>query len=130
MVATAALSVLLPLMMLTGLTMSPEWMRSCPGSSIYSADANPRGKSASAMVFRSGPINKLGSMITGRFVITVEDKHDLCSEVGMISINFKLYCTLYDCVLSFSFEVFDRSVTDLSSTRRPTRHFKLRPSPG
>jgi hypothetical protein len=41
-------------MMLTGLTLSPEWMGSCPGSSIYSADANPRGKSASAMVLRSG----------------------------------------------------------------------------
>jgi len=59
MVATAALSVLLPLMMLTGLTMSPEWMRSCPGSSIYSADANPRRKSASAMVFQVGPIRQL-----------------------------------------------------------------------
>ena len=58
-------------------------------TSRYSADTNPRG--ARVLV---GPINELGSMITGRFVIT-EDKHDLCSEVGMISINFKLYCALY-----------------------------------
>jgi hypothetical protein len=41
-------------------------MRSYRGSSIYSADANPRGKSASAMVFQVGPISEL---ITGRFVI-------------------------------------------------------------
>jgi hypothetical protein len=34
-------------------------MRSCPASSICSADANPRRKSASAMVFQVGPIRQL-----------------------------------------------------------------------
>jgi thiosulfate reductase cytochrome b subunit len=40
------IGVLLPLMILTGLTMSPG-MQFCPGSLTYSADGNPRGGSIS-----------------------------------------------------------------------------------
>ncbi|SFK65736.1 cytochrome b/b6 domain-containing protein [Methylocapsa palsarum] len=86
----AVIGVLLPVMVLTGLTMSPGMDAILP----WLVDLFGGRQSARtihfiaaflivlfvvvhvAMVFLAGPINELRSMITGRFRISVEDQHE------------------------------------------------------
>jgi thiosulfate reductase cytochrome b subunit len=86
----AVIGLLLPVMVLTGLTMSPGMDAILP----WLVDLFGGRQSARtihfiaaflivlfvfvhvAMVFLAGPINELRSMITGRFLIRVEDKHE------------------------------------------------------
>ncbi|MGH6813749.1 MAG: cytochrome b/b6 domain-containing protein [Methylocella sp.] len=84
------IAVLLPLMILTGLTMSPgmdailPWLVDLFGGRQSARTIHFIAASLIllfvfvhvAMVFLAGPINELRSMITGRFLITVEDKHE------------------------------------------------------
>ncbi|MGH6834490.1 MAG: cytochrome b/b6 domain-containing protein [Methylocella sp.] len=84
------IGVLLPLMILTGLTMSPgmdailPWLVDLFGGRQSARTVHFIAASLIllfvfvhvAMVFLAGPINELRSMITGRFLITVEDKHE------------------------------------------------------
>jgi thiosulfate reductase cytochrome b subunit len=83
------IGVLLPLMILTGLTMSPGMDAILPWLvDIFGGRQSARTihfVTASlivlfvfvhvAMVFLAGPVNELRSMITGRFAINVEDDH-------------------------------------------------------
>jgi thiosulfate reductase cytochrome b subunit len=82
--------VLLPVMILTGLTMSPgidailPWLVDIFGGRQSARTIHFIAASLIvlfvlvhvAMVFLAGPINELRSMITGRFLIAVEDKHE------------------------------------------------------
>jgi thiosulfate reductase cytochrome b subunit len=82
--------VLLPLMILTGLTMSPgmdailPWLVDLFGGRQSARTIHFIAASLIllfvfvhvAMVFLAGPINELRSMITGRFLIAIGDKHE------------------------------------------------------
>ncbi len=82
--------VLLPLMILTGLTMSPgldaifPWLVDLFGGRQSARTIHFVAASLIvlfvfvhvAMVFLAGPVNELRSMITGRFAIFVEDDHE------------------------------------------------------
>jgi thiosulfate reductase cytochrome b subunit len=83
------IGVLLPLMILTGLTMSPgmdailPWLVDIFGGRQSARTIHFVAASLIvlfvfvhvAMVFLAGPVNELRSMITGRFAINVEDDH-------------------------------------------------------
>jgi thiosulfate reductase cytochrome b subunit len=82
--------VLLPLMILTGLTMSPgmdailPWLVDIFGGRQSARTIHFIAASLIvlfvfvhvAMVFLAGPLNELRSMITGKFAISLEDKHE------------------------------------------------------
>ena len=84
------IGVLLPLMILTGLTMSPgmdailPWLVDLFGGRQSARTIHFIAASLIVlfvfvhvvMVFLAGPMNELRSMITGRFAIAVEDDHE------------------------------------------------------
>jgi thiosulfate reductase cytochrome b subunit len=86
----AVIGLLLPVMLLTGLTMSPgmdailPWLVDLFGGRQSARTIHFISASLIvlfvfvhvAMVFLAGPINELRSMITGRFRISVEDQHE------------------------------------------------------
>jgi thiosulfate reductase cytochrome b subunit len=86
----AVIGFLLPVMVLTGFTMSPgmdailPWLVDLFGGRQSARTIHFIAASLIvlfvfvhvAMVFLAGPINELRSMITGRFLIRVEDKHE------------------------------------------------------